>query len=128
MSTIFSKIIAGEIPSYKIYEDDKTFAFLDIHPLTPGHTLVVSKTEVDHIWDLPDEDYQAVMATVHKLGKHLRSTLGVERVGVKVMGTDVPHVHVHLIPFNVSAEYNAPENPEQANDTELAAMAIKLAI
>ena len=104
MSSIFSKIIAGEIPCYKIYEDEKTFAFLDIHPETKGHTLVVPKVEVDKIYDLPDEDYQALMATVKKLAKRMEDVLGA-RTLMKVVGTDVPHAHVHLTPFDESWEY-----------------------
>lgn len=99
MSSIFTKIIRGEIPSYKIYEDDKTYAFLDIHPETKGHTLVVPKNEVDKIYDLPDEDYQALMNTVKKLSKHLENKLGARTLW-KVVGTDVPHAHVHLMPLD----------------------------
>ena len=99
MPSIFTQIIKGEIPCYKIYEDDKTFAFLDIHPETKGHTLVVPKLEVDKIYELPDEDYQALMATVKKLSKHLEDKLG-QRTLWKVVGTDVPHAHVHLEPFD----------------------------
>ena len=97
--TIFTKIINGEIPSHKIYEDDKTFAFLDIHPVTEGHVLVVSKSPVEFIWDLSNEDYQALMNTVQKLGAHLKTVLSAPHVGILVEGTGVPHTHVHLIPF-----------------------------
>ena len=99
MPSIFTKIIQGEIPCYKIYEDDKTLAFLDIHPETKGHTLVIPKLEVDKIYDLPDEDYQALMATVKKLSRHMEDKLG-QRTLWKVIGTDVPHAHVHLLPFD----------------------------
>ena len=99
MPSIFTKIINGEIPCYKIYEDDKTFAFLDINPETKGHTLVVPKNEVDKIYDLPDEDYQALMTTVKKLSKHMEEKLG-QRTLWKVIGTDVPHAHVHLLPYD----------------------------
>ena len=99
MSSIFTKIINGEIPCYKIYEDDKTFAFLDINPETKGHTLVVPKTEVDKIYDLGDEDYEALMHTVKKLSKHMEQVLGA-RILWKVVGTDVPHAHVHLEPLD----------------------------
>ena len=99
MPSIFTKIIQGEIPCYKIYEDDKTFAFLDIHPETPGHTLVIPKKEVDKIYDLPDEDYQALMTTVKKLSQHMVEILG-QRTLWKVVGTDVPHAHVHLEPYD----------------------------
>lgn len=99
MSSIFTQIINGEMPCYKIYEDDKTLAFLDIHPETPGHTLVIPKIEVDKIYDLPDDYYDALMHTVKKLSKHLEQKLGV-RMLWKVVGTDVPHAHIHLLPFD----------------------------
>ena len=101
MSSIFTKIINGEIPCYKIYEDDKTFAFLDIHPETRGHTLVVPKIEVDKIYELPEDDYQALMATTKKLSSHLEKTTG-NRIIWKVVGTDVPHAHIHLEPLDES--------------------------
>ena len=99
MPSIFTQIINGEIPCYKIYEDDKTLAFLDIHPETKGHTLVIPKTEVDKIYDLPDEDYLALMQTVKKLSQHLEKQLGARTLW-KVIGTDVPHAHVHLLPYD----------------------------
>ena len=99
MPSIFTKIIKGEIPCYKIYEDDKTLAFLDIHPESKGHTLVIPKNEVDKIYELPDEDYDALMSTVKKLSKHLEKQLGARTLW-KVVGTDVPHAHVHLMPLD----------------------------
>lgn len=104
MGSIFSKIIAGEIPCYKIYEDDKTLAFLDIHPETPGHTLVVPKVEVDKLYDLEMEDYLAVMKTVKMLAKRMEKVLGA-RTLIKVIGTDVPHAHVHLVTFDPNYKY-----------------------
>lgn len=104
MPSIFTQIINGDIPSYKIYEDDKTYAFLDIHPETKGHTLVVPKKEVDKIYDLDDADYQALMATVKKLSKHMEQILG-KRTLWKVIGTDVPHAHVHLLPYDETWEH-----------------------
>ena len=97
--SVFTKIINGDIPCYKIYEDDKTFAFLDIHPESKGHTLVIPKKEVDKIYDLEDEDYQALMATAKKLSKHMEQKLGARTLW-KVIGTDVPHAHVHLMPYD----------------------------
>lgn len=99
MSSVFTKIVRGELPCYKIYEDERTLAFLDIEPEAAGHTLVIPKVEVDRIYDLSDEDYNAVMATVKKLARHLEDVLG-ERTMIKVVGTDVPHAHVHLLPIN----------------------------
>lgn len=104
MSSIFTKIINSEIPCYKIYEDDKTIAFLDIHPETPGHTLVVPKNEVDKIYELPEEDYRALMDTVKKLSAHMEKILGT-RILWKVIGTDVPHAHVHLLPYDESWQH-----------------------
>lgn len=125
--SIFTKIIRGEIPCEKIYEDDKTFAFLDIHPIQPGHVLVIPKKQVEFLWDLDDEDYQAVMATAKKVAQHLREVLGVPYVGVKVMGTDVPHTHVHLVPFTTGAQYhNQPDLNAEPDHEALAAMAEKL--
>ena len=117
MPSIFTQIIRGEIPCYKIYEDDKTFAFLDIHPETPGHTLVIPKNEVDKIYDLPDEDYEALMKTVKKLSKHYENTLGARTLW-KVIGTDVPHAHVHLMPYDETWQHGrtlklTPEEFEQ---------------
>ncbi|MBQ2660350.1 HIT domain-containing protein [Candidatus Saccharibacteria bacterium] len=99
MSTLFSKIIAGEIPCYKIYEDDKTFAFLDIHPETKFHTLVIPKIECDKVYDLPDDYYLALWQTVKKLARHMETITG-ERSLLKVVGTDVPHAHVHIMPLD----------------------------
>lgn len=99
MSSVFTKIVNGEIPCYKIYEDDKTLAFLDIHPETSGHTLVIPKIEIDKIYDLPDEDYEALLKTAKKLSKHMEKILG-KRTLWKVVGTDVPHAHIHLFPYD----------------------------
>ena len=118
MSSIFSKIIAGEIPCYKIYEDDKTFAFLDIHPETMGHTLVIPKKEVDKIYDLEDEDYDALMKTVKKLSKHMEEKLG-SRILWKVVGTDVPHAHVHLMPLDENWRYGKTLEPTEEEFIEI---------
>lgn len=104
MGSIFSKIIAGEIPCYKIYEDEKTLAFLDIHPETPGHTLVVPKVEVDKLYELQMEDYLEVMKTVKMLASRMEKILG-KRTLMKVIGTDVPHAHVHLVSFDPNYQY-----------------------
>lgn len=117
MPSIFTKIIQGEIPCYKIYEDDKTFAFLDIHPESKGHVLVIPKNEVDKIYNLPDEDYQDLMDTVKKLSQHMEKVLGARTLW-KVVGTDVPHAHVHLMPLDETWRYGrtldlTPEEFEQ---------------
>lgn len=125
--SIFTKIIKGEIPCHKVYEDDKTLAFLDIHPIQPGHVMVIPKAQVDHLWDLEEQDYQAVMATVKKVANRQREVLKPIRVGVHVVGLDVPHAHVHVFPFNTMAEYrNAPDMTADPDNVALAEMAEKL--
>jgi histidine triad (HIT) family protein len=125
--SIFTKIIKGEIPSHKIYEDDQTLAFLDIYPVQPGHTLVIPKKQIEFVWDLPDEDYQALMASTLKVAKHLREILGVKYIGERIVGIDVPHAHVQLIPFNDVAEFKAPQDRTvEPNHEALAALAKKL--
>lgn len=100
MATIFTKIINGEIPCYKIAEDDDFIAFLDINPNAKGHTLCVPKKEVDKIFDLEDELYLKLMIFSKKIAKALEKAISCNRVGVAVVGLEVPHVHVHLIPIN----------------------------
>lgn len=126
--TLFTRIINGEIPCHKIYEDDKTFAFLDIHPVAEGHVLVIPKVEVEFVWDLEDEDYQALMAATKKIALRLREVTGKTYVGERVIGTDVPHAHIHLIPFNASSElHRTPESATAEPDHEaLAAIAERL--
>lgn len=125
--TIFTKIIKGEIPSHKIYEDELTLAFLDIHPLTEGHTLVIPKKQVEFVWDLEDEDYIAVMQTAKEVAHHLRETLGVSYISERVVGTDVPHAHVQLIPFDEVDQLKAEQDMESEPDHEtLAKLAEKL--
>ena len=127
--SLFTKIINGEIPCHKIYEDGKTFAFLDIYPKQPGHTLVIPKNQVEFLWDLPDEDYQAVMATAKKIAQHMREVLSVPYIGEQVIGIDVPHAHVHLIPFSTSDEFmNLPDRTTEPDHEALKAIASKLAL
>jgi histidine triad (HIT) family protein len=127
--SIFTKIIKGEIPCHKIYEDDAVLAFLDIHPITSGHMLVVPKKQIEFLWDLDDETYQHVMAVVKKLSIHARTTLNVPFVGLQVIGVDVPHAHVHVIPFSDISDYhNIPDMSAEPNHGALAAVARKLAL
>ena len=116
--SIFMKIIKGEIPCYKIYEDDKTLAFLDIHPESMGHTLVVPKVQVDKIYELSDEDYAALMASVKKVAKRMEEVLGA-RTLMKVIGTDVPHAHVHLMPYDEGWKYGVTLEPTEAEMKEV---------
>jgi histidine triad (HIT) family protein len=126
--SIFTKIINGEIPSHKIYEDEYTYAFLDIHPVSSGHTLVIPKKQVEFVWDLDDETYQHLQATVKKVALRLRETLQVPYVGVQVVGVDVPHAHTHLIPFTTTTEYrNRPDVNAEPDHQALAKLAEKLA-
>ena len=99
MASIFTKIIAGEIPSYKIAENEDFYAFLDINPNAPGHTLCVPKKEVDKILDLDEETYSGLMAFSRKVGLAIEAAVPCERVGISVIGLEVPHAHVHLIPL-----------------------------
>lgn len=127
VDSIFTKIIKGEIPAHKIYEDDLTFAFLDINPKVPGHTLVVPKRQVEFVWDLEDSDYQALMLTAKKVGKRIREVLNPKYVGMQVEGVAVQHAHVHVFPFNTPDEYHTRQVPGvTAPDEELAEMAEKL--
>lgn len=99
MASLFSRIIAGEIPCYKVAEDDKYFAFLDINPVTKGHTLVVPKHEVDYLFNLDDEEYAGLLLFAKKVAKAIGQTIECKRVAVAVLGLEVPHAHIHLIPI-----------------------------
>ena len=125
--SLFTKIIKGEIPAHKIYEDESTLAFLDLFPIVKGHTLVIPKTQVENIWDLPDSDYAAVMATVKKVALRLDKVLSPAKVGLKVMGTDVPHAHVHIIPFNDPEEFHTKVNHNETDHSELERLSKELA-
>lgn len=126
--SIFTKIIKGEIPCHKIYENEKTFAFLDIHPKTPGHTLVVPKKQVEFVWDLEDADYQALMATAKKIALRIREVLDAPYVGELVLGVDVPHAHLHVYPFATPEQsHYIPDQSAEPDHAVLAAMAKKLA-
>lgn len=100
MASIFTKIIAGEIPSFKIAETDRYFAFLDIHPLAKGHTLVIPKKETDYILDVEDEEYAGLFAFAKKVGHAIEKVIECKRIGITVIGLEVPHAHIHLIPIN----------------------------
>ena len=100
MASIFSKIISGQLPSYKVAETEEFLAFLDIHPNTKGHTLCIPKVEVDKIFDLDEETYMGLMAFSRKVALAMEKVIPCKRVGMAVVGLEVPHVHVHLIPLN----------------------------
>lgn len=104
MPTIFSRIIAGEIPCYKIAENDRFFAFLDINPVAPGHTLIVPKKENDYIFNIDDDDFQAMHLFAKRVATGLKEAMPCKRIGVAVIGLEVPHAHIHLIPITTEAD------------------------
>lgn len=104
MASIFSKIIAGDIPSYRVAEDEHHYAFLDINPMAEGHTLVVPKHEVDYIFDLSDEEYAALQLFAKRVAIAQRKAIPCKRVAVAVLGMEVPHAHIHLVPINSEAD------------------------
>ncbi|MDR1969990.1 MAG: HIT domain-containing protein [Candidatus Nomurabacteria bacterium] len=121
--SVFTKIISGELPSHKIYEDEKVLAFLTIQPETPGHTLVIPKIQVDKIYDVPDDYYCAMWTVAKKIAKTLDEVSG-RRTVLRCVGFDVPHAHIHV--FSASEEYIKPPEIPFAGDAELEAMATKL--
>ena len=106
METLFTKIIKGEIPCYKIAENDNYFAFLDIRPCSKGHTLVIPKIQNDYIFDLSDEQLCGLVLFAKKIAKALKKAIACERIGIKVIGLEVPHTHIHLIPIRVEGDMN----------------------
>lgn len=111
MATIFSKIAAGEIPSYKVAEDDRHYAFLDINPMAPGHVLCIPRREVDYIFDLDDEEFGALQLFSKRVAKAMKKALPCKRIGVAVLGMEVPHAHIHLVPLNseTDMDFRAPK-------------------
>lgn len=106
MATIFSRIVKGEIPSYKIAEDDKYYAFLDINPLAEGHTLVIPKAEVDYLFDLDNETLSGLTLFSKRVAKAIEKAVPCKRIGVAVLGLEVPHAHIHLVPLNQETDIN----------------------
>ena len=100
MASIFSRIAAGEIPSYKVAEDEHYYAFLDINPIAEGHTLVIPRRETDYIFDLSDEEYAGLQSFAKKVATAMKKALPCRRIGVAVLGMEVPHAHIHLVPLN----------------------------
>lgn len=126
MASIFTKIMQGEIPGHEVWQDDAHFAFLDIRPVQPGHTLVVPKREVDYLFDLEPTEQAALWDAVRVVEGKLRRALGCERVVITVVGWEVPHVHVHLIPTNSIGDYPFP-GPCGVDPDELPALAERIA-
>lgn len=119
MASIFSKIVKGEIPSYKVAETDKYYAFLDISPLQKGHTLVIPKREEDYLFDLSDEELAGLMVFARKVAKAIQKSVPCKRVGVAVLGLDVPHAHVHLVPLNDGNDLNFANSKKQFSPEEM---------
>jgi histidine triad (HIT) family protein len=117
--TIFSKIISGEIPSYKIAENDKFFAFLDIFPLREGHVLVVPKTETDNLFDLPEEYLKEILVFAQPIAKAIEKSFECNRCGISVIGLEVPHAHVHLIPIRSANDLNFTNSKLKISADEL---------
>src|SRR5258706_15784575 len=117
--TIFSKIIAGNIPSYKIAENDKFFAFLDIAPLREGHTLVVPKIETDNLFDLPEDYLREILVFARPIAKAIEKSFSCNRCGISVIGLEVPHAHLHLIPINSANDLNFTQHKPKASEESL---------
>lgn len=117
--TIFSRIIAGDIPCYRIAENEKFFAFLDIFPLREGHVLVVPKTETDNLFDLPQEYLQEMLLFAKPIAKAIEAAFDCNRCGISVIGLEVPHAHIHLIPINSANDLNFTQAKQKASDESL---------
>lgn len=124
--TIFSQIIAGSIPSYKIAENEKFYAFLDIFPLREGHTLVVPKNETDNLFDLPAEFLQEMLLFAQPIAKAIETSFDCNRCGISVIGLEVPHAHIHLIPINTANDLNFTQPKDKATDEVLKAAQQKI--
>ncbi|MFO7617843.1 MAG: HIT family protein [Bacteroidales bacterium] len=126
MASIFSRIVSGEIPCYKIAEESQYLAFLDINPLMEGHTLVIPKREVDYIFDLSDEELAGLMAFARKVALAIDKVIPCERIGVAVIGLEVPHAHVHLVPINGLYDIDFRKPKLRLSDDEFRAIADKI--
>ena len=125
--TIFSKIIAGEIPCYKIAEDDRFFAFLDINPVSKGHTLVVPKNETDYIFDLSNDEIGAMMVFAKKVAEGIKKAIPCRKVGMAVLGLEVPHAHIHLIPLKNEGDMDFSKKISDISPEEMAEIASSIA-
>lgn len=127
MATIFTKIINGEIPSYKVAEDDKHYAFLDINPVAPGHTLVVPKKEVDYIFKLDDQELADLNVFAKRVAAAMEKAMPCKRIGVTVIGLEVPHAHIHLIPINQESDMYFNKGKLTLDPKDMADMAAAIA-
>lgn len=128
MATIFSRIIAGEIPSYKVAEDEKYYAFLDINPLAKGHTLVVPKVEEDYIFDLDDETLSGLILFAKKIAHKIKGQIECKKVAMVVLGLEVPHAHIHLIPMNSEKDVDFSAEKLKLTPDEFARIAAEIAL
>ncbi|MBQ1708164.1 MAG: HIT domain-containing protein [Bacteroidales bacterium] len=127
MASIFSRIVAGEIPSWKVAEDEHYYAFLDINPLAEGHTLVIPKKEVDYIFDLDAETYAGLWQFAGRVAKAVREAVPCKRVGVAVLGMEVPHAHIHLVPLQSEADLDFRKEKKQLSPERFAEIAAAIA-
>ena len=128
MATIFTKIIRGEIPCYKIAEDDRYFAFLDINPLKAGHTLVVPKKETDYLFDLEDDYLAGLILFSKKVASAIKSTIPCNRIGLAVLGLEVPHAHIHLVPMDTMDDVNFKNPKLKFSQEEFSEIAAKISL
>ena len=126
MATIFSRIVAGEIPCYKVAENDKFFAFLDIAPLAKGHTLVIPKREVDYFYDLEDDELQEMIVFAKSIAKKIQATTACKKVATVVLGLEVPHAHIHLVPMNTENDVDFKKEKLSLTPEEFAEIAKSL--
>ncbi|MDR2359649.1 MAG: HIT family protein [Prevotellaceae bacterium] len=126
MSTVFTKIVQGEIPSYKLAEDDRFYAFLDINPLSKGHALVIPKQETDYLFDLPPALLGDLFRFAQQVAGAIRRSVPCKRIGVVVLGLEVPHAHIHLVPLNSESDVDFRKPKLQLPDGEMAALAGKI--
>lgn len=126
MSTLFSKIVKGEIPSYKIAENEKFYAFLDINPLAKGHTLVIPKKEINYIFDVEDEDLGEMMIFAKKIAKAIELVVPCKRIGIAVLGLEVPHAHIHLIPINTVYDIDFKQPKRSFTEEEFKALTAEI--
>ena len=127
MASIFSRIVAGEIPSWKVAEDERYYAFLDINPLAEGHTLVIPKKEVDYIFDLDAETYAGLWQFAGRVAKAVREAVPCKRVGVAVLGMEVPHAHIHLVPLQTEGDLDFRKEKKQLSPERFAEIAAAIA-
>jgi len=126
MSTIFSKIVKGEIPSYKVAESDRFYAFLDINPVSKGHTLVIPKSETDYIFDMESNELSDMVVFAQKVAKGIKAAIPCNRVGVAVLGLEVPHAHIHLIPINSESDMDFRKPKLKLEGEEMAKIAASI--